>query len=83
MFTVYILFSQNRNRYYIGFTGDDVFIRLKKHNTEHSGFTGKTLDWTIVYTEKYAEKLQALQREKEIKKWKSRVMIEKLIQKNL
>ena len=71
MFTVYILFSQNRNRYYIGFTGDDVFIRLKKHNTEHSGFTGKTLDWIIVYTEKYAEKLQALQREKEIKKNKA------------
>ena len=83
MFTVYILFSENRNRYYIGYTGDDVIIRLKKHNTQHSGFTGKTLDWKIVYTEKYAEKQQALLREKELKKWKSRVMIEKLIYSNL
>ena len=53
--------------------------RLKKHLTDHNGFTGKAKDWKIVYSELLPDKRQALLREKKIKSWKSRTMIEKLI----
>ena len=79
MFTVYILYSQNINKYYIGFTGDQVEVRLQKHLSEHRGFTGKQKDWQIVYSEYFQEKSEAMKREKEIKNWKSRIKIEKLI----
>jgi putative endonuclease len=53
--------------------------RLIKHNTNHPGFTGKTGDWIIKWTEEQNDKSVALKREKQIKAWKSRKMIEKLI----
>jgi putative endonuclease len=53
--------------------------RLIKHNTNHSGFTGKTGDWVIKWTEEHQTKAEALKREKQIKAWKSRKMIGKLI----
>jgi putative endonuclease len=56
-----------------------VSSRLKKHNTNHSGFTGKTGDWMIKYTEEHPNKTSALKRESQIKLWKSRKMVEKLI----
>jgi putative endonuclease len=80
-FTTYILFSKNVNKYYIGFTGDILIERLRKHNSNHIGFTGKFNDWEIVYVEVFAEKQNAMLREKEIKNWKSRKKIEQLIQK--
>ena len=78
-FIVYILYSVHRDRYYVGFTGDDMNSRLHKHNSNHKGFTGKEADWKVVYIETYDLKGSAMKREKEIKGWKSRRMIEKLI----
>ena len=80
MHFVYILYSRTRDKYYIG-SCEDVNKRLIKHNTNHAGFTGKTGDWIIKYTEEYADKLTAFKRESQIKAWKSRKMIEKLINK--
>ena len=79
MFNVYILYSAKLDRYYIGFTNGPVAARLKKHLANHKGFTGKNTDWQIVYSEKYNEKKDAINREQQIKSWKSRKMIEKLI----
>ncbi len=79
MYTVYILYSPLKDRYYIGFTGDKMEERLRKHNTDHKGFTGKVADWKIVHTETYNLKPIAMLREREIKRWKSRKMLEKLI----
>ena len=81
MYTVYILFSIIRNHYYIGYTGDGLEERLRKHNSNHKGFTGSNADWKLVYSEEFSNKTEACQREKEIKDWKSRKMIEKLIHK--
>jgi putative endonuclease len=78
-FTTYILYSKQADRYYIGFTSDDINERMRKHNTNHKGFTGKFDDWNIMYTELFEDKIAAMSREKEIKSWKSRKMIEKLI----
>jgi len=79
MYTVYILFSNLKKQYYIGFTGDDLGERLRKHNSNHKGFTGGALDWKIGYHEKFDDKKAAMNREKQIKSWKSKKLIEKLI----
>ncbi|RTL60734.1 MAG: GIY-YIG nuclease family protein [Sphingobacteriales bacterium] len=76
---VYILFSQSKNKYYIGYTGDSLVERLRKHHSNHKGFTGGTSDWQIVYTEKYSTKQEAYKREREIKSWKSRKRVEALV----
>jgi putative endonuclease len=53
--------------------------RLRKHNTNHKGFTGGIGDWAVVYTESFNTAIDARKRELQIKKWKSRIMIERLI----
>jgi len=78
-FAVYILYSTHRDKYYIGSTGDDIKERLRRHNSNHKGFTGSTPDWKVVYSEAFNNKADAHKREKQIKKWKSRKMLEKLI----
>ena len=69
------------NSYYIGHTGDQLEERLRKHNSNHKGYTGKTGDWKLVYSEDFHTKEEAYKREREIKSWKSRKLIEKLISK--
>ncbi|MES2445587.1 MAG: GIY-YIG nuclease family protein [Bacteroidota bacterium] len=78
MYFLYILYSEIRNKYYVGSTGD-LESRLQSHNSNHSGFTGHTGDWLIVYTEQFETKDKAYARERAIKKWKSRKLIEQLI----
>ena len=74
----YILYSQKRDRYYIGSTGDDPYERLRRHNSKHKGFTGTANDWTYFHLEEYSSKEDAIRREKEIKSKKSRKYIESL-----
>lgn len=78
-FYCYILFSELRKKYYIGFTRNSIEERIKKHNTNHSGFTGRTADWKLVHLESFASETDAKNREKYIKIQKSRKFIEKLI----
>jgi len=75
----YILYSRTLDRYYIGSTEGSIDARLKKHLSNHKGFTGKAKDWLLVYQEEYSDKKEALIREKQIKSWKSRKQIEILI----
>ena len=75
----YILYSKSLNKFYIGYTGEALHERLRKHNSNHKGFTGKNPDWEIVYFEKYESKSEAYAREREIKSKKSRKYIENLI----
>ena len=77
-FIVYILFSQTKNRFYIGFTSN-LEERIIRHNQKSKGFTGNTNDWKVVYTENYASKDEAHERELQIKSWKSRIKIQQLI----
>ena len=83
MWTMYILYSAIKDRYYVGYTGDSIQERIRRHNTNHKGFTGNTGDWKLVYSEQYEEKNQASSREREIKNWKSRKRIETLIRENI
>ena len=79
MATTYILHSKLLDKYYIGSTRISMEDRISKHLTNHDGFTGKVKDWEIVLTEQFDHYEQALEREKIIKGWKSRKMIDKLI----
>ena len=79
MYTFYILFSLQKDKYYIGHTGDDLQERIRKHNSNHKGFTGKVGDWKIMYVEIYSTKEEAFARERQIKSWKNRKRIETLI----
>ena len=77
-FIVYILFSDSKNKFYIGFTSN-LKERLIRHNQKSKGFTGNTNDWKVVYTENYETKELAHKRELQIKSWKSRIKIQELI----
>ena len=65
----------------MGSTGDAIEERIRKHNSNHKGFTGGSGDWELKYFESMKTKTEALKREKQIKNWKSRKLIEKLISK--
>ena len=80
MFKTYILFSKTCNQFYVGFTGDELTERLRKHNSNHKGFTGKASDWEVVWTQEWEAEANARERELEIKGWKSRKKIIKLIE---
>ena len=76
---VYILYSATLDKYYVGCTTDILNERIRRHLSDHKGFTARTKDLCLVYTESYENKTQALKREKEIKSWKSKERIKKLI----
>ena len=78
MYTVYILYSEKINKYYIGFSSD-VQDRLRKHNNASKGFTNTGRPWIIVYTESFDTKKDAEDREAQLKRWKNRTRLEALI----
>ena len=78
----YVLYSSNLDKYYIGSTSDQLEERLRKHNSNHKGFTGSVNDWLIMYFEEFTDLKLARKREREIKAKKSRTFIEKLITKH-
>ena len=79
---VYILYSPTVDKYYVGHT-NDLDKRMSKHLSKHKSFTGYVDDWKIVYSERFDSKKDAYSREREIKRWKSRKRIERLIAKGL
>ena len=81
MFYGYILFSKTQGIYYVGSTSMTFEERLRRHLSDHKGFTARSKDWEIVYQELFTDKFLAIMREQEIKKWKSKIKIEALFSK--
>jgi len=77
--TFYILWSVKADKFYIGHTTDDIEERIRRHNSNHKGFTGHFRDWKLVYLENYFDKNLAYKRELEVKGWKSKNRIQQLI----
>ena len=75
---VYIIFSQQLDKYYVGHTAD-LSKRVDQHNSGISSFTSKASDWVLKYSESFSDRMTALAREKEIKNKKSRRYIEWLM----
>jgi putative endonuclease len=80
MFHFYILYSKVIDKFYIGHTSD-IIERVRKHNTNHKGFTGHNNDWELVYSEEFNTKTDAYARERQVKSWKSSLRIKDLIHK--
>jgi putative endonuclease len=82
MYYVYILFSPNSDRYYIGHT-PNVQKRLEEHNnpSRFDKYTAKHLPWMLIlFFEISSDRGEAMIVERFIKKQKSRVFLEKLIE---
>jgi putative endonuclease len=79
MCIAYILYSKKADKYYYGHTCDDLSERLRKHNSKHSGYTGKFKDWEVVYSEKFPDKSSAYLRERYLKSLKDKSLIQKII----
>ncbi len=79
MFSVYVLFSKDYNKIYIGFTSD-LEQRMRSHNElGKKGWTIKFRPWQLVYKEVYELKSDAMRREKELKTAKGRNFIWSII----
>ncbi|WP_300663023.1 GIY-YIG nuclease family protein [Fluviicola sp.] len=78
MFYTYILYSISKDKFYVG-VSENPTERLKKHNAKNKGFTNQAKDWEIVFLKEFETKSEALTFEKKIKAWKSKTMIQKLI----
>jgi putative endonuclease len=79
MYFVYILYSEKLDRYYVGQT-DNIDKRLDHHLLGISKYTSSATDWRLVHSESFQTRKEAIQRENEIKRKKSRKYIEWLIQ---
>ena len=77
MFYVYILYSEEKDIYYKGFTSD-LEKRLEQHNANKSFYTSSKGLWKLVYSKSFETKTEALIEEKRLKKL-NRASLERLI----
>ena len=75
---LYILYSKSIDRFYIGST-HDLSDRLRRHNSGRSKYTNAGVPWELIYSEEYETRSNAMRRERELKSWKDRKMIENLV----
>lgn len=77
MYFVYLLESINLQKWYIGYTPDNVYRRLIKHNSGMVLSTKPYLPWKVIYYEAYSEQRDALGREKFLKSGSGRSFLKK------
>ena len=77
-YTVYILYSASVDRFYIGYTSD-IDRRLEEHNSNQSKYTKNKGPWKLMYSETYAEKSEAIKRERFLKAQRNREFYLRLI----
>jgi putative endonuclease len=65
-FVVYILYSPNTGKSYVGFT-TNLIVRFRSHNNFGNGYTSKYRPWLVAHVEFYANKEDASSREKYFK----------------
>jgi len=75
---LYIPYSKYTGKYYIGSAGD-LADRLRRHNDGRSKYTKPGIPWELIYYEEYGSRSDAAHREMEIKAWKDRAMVERLV----
>ena len=83
-FYVYVLANKERRKIYIGQT-DNIEKRLARHNrilpNKRDSFTSKMSgDWTVVYSEEYTTRKEAMKREKELKSYRGREFVKNKIE---
>ena len=78
VYFLHILQCETTGRFYIGQT-QDVPERLAYHNANYSKSLKNRGPWRLVYTEQYKTRSEAMLRERQLKSWKDRRMIERLL----
>ena len=77
-FTVYIIYSSGLDKYYVGQT-ENLEDRLFRHNNSGSKSTKSARDWVLSHVEVFETRIEAVKREQQIKKKKSRKYVESII----
>jgi len=75
---LYILKSKSIDKNYVGISQNPE-RRLEYHNTIEKGFTSRYRPWEIVFTQEFNTKKETSIIEQKIKAWKSKKMIERII----
>jgi putative endonuclease len=81
MHYLYVIYSPQVNKFYVGET-DNIALRLLKHNNHSYGgsFTKIAEDWEVVLSFECSSKSQSLLLEKFIKRMKSKIFIQKIVE---
>lgn len=75
---IYILESERDHSYYVGYT-QGLEKRVTDHNEGRGRYSSRKTPWKLVHSETYNSKREAIIRERQIKKWKSKKLIQQLI----
>ena len=59
----YIIYSIKLDHYHVGSTCDDLNERLRRHNSNHKGYTGKTRHWKLVRSKNFESTEMARRRD--------------------
>jgi len=78
MFYCYIIKSDKNGSYYIG-SCENIYKRLNQYNRYLVPATKRYAPWSLVYRKGFKTLREARKRELQIKSWKKRDSIEKLI----
>jgi putative endonuclease len=78
MYQVYVIKSEQTSRYYIGSTSN-LTERLLNHNRGSNASTKPYRPWTLVYSEQFDSRTEALKREHQIKRFKGGEAFKRLI----
>jgi putative endonuclease len=66
VYTVYVLYSAQFDKLYIGMT-TDLPGRMISHNALGHGYTARYRPWQVLHTETFTHKSESLKREKALK----------------
>ena len=78
MFWVYVLKSDVTGRRYTGSCGD-LDHRLHEHNAGQNPSTRHGVPWTLVHSESYRSKVEAVQRERFLKTGRGRDELDRVL----
>ena len=78
MYYIYIIKSISYSNRYIG-SSKDITKRLTEHNQGKCRYTQGRKPWKLIYQESFANRSQAMQREKFLKSGKGREFLDKIL----
>jgi putative endonuclease len=77
MFYCYVLRSEKTGRRYVGFC-ENLTERIRRHNAGESKATKHAVPWTLVHSERFATRSEALRRERYYKTGKGRDELDRI-----
>ena len=80
-YIVYVLYTEKHDKIYVGYTSN-LEERMKSHNElAKKGWTIRFRPWTLVHTETFPSKTEAMAREKQLKSARGRAWIREYLEK--